>query len=82
MRAIAKHKRGVDKKEPHSELLVSECARQLETLNEAALHQIRNGSPNGLVVDYRQLPEVSEDGWRRCAIRSLREALQAGFFPL
>lgn len=35
------------------------CARQLESLNEVVLTQIAEGSPNGLAVEYRQLPEVS-----------------------
>lgn len=43
---------------PSPQMLVTACAKQLESLNEIALEQIENGSPNGLAVEYRQLPEV------------------------
>lgn len=43
---------------PPAEEMATECAKQLESLNQMALDQIRDGSPNGLVVEYRQLPEV------------------------
>lgn len=49
---------------PSGEVLATACAKQLESLNEIALKQIEGGSTNGLVVEYRQLPEVSMiDGW-------------------
>lgn len=60
VRAIAKHKRGASKSRRASpKALVNECSKQLESLNEIALNQIKDGSPNGIVVEYRQLPEVS-----------------------
>lgn len=43
---------------PTSEQLANACAKQLESLNEVVITQIQEGSPNGLVVEYRQLPEV------------------------
>ncbi|CAM9212422.1 unnamed protein product, partial [Hapterophycus canaliculatus] len=43
---------------PSGEVLATACAKQLESLNEIALKQIEDGSTNGLVVEYRQLPEV------------------------
>lgn len=46
------------KKAPSPDSLVTTCAKHLETLNEIALTQILEGSPNGLAVEYRQLPEV------------------------
>lgn len=49
---------GSKPKPPSPEVLVKACAQQLETLNEVALKQIEDGSPNGLAVEYRQLPEV------------------------
>lgn len=51
-------KGGGSRKAPSPESLVTTCARHLETLNEIALTQIVEGSPNGLAVEYRQLPEV------------------------
>ena len=49
---------GGKQRPPSPQVMVDTCAKQLETLNEVALHQIESGSPNGLVVEYRQLPEV------------------------
>lgn len=49
---------GGKQRQPSPQLMVDTCAKQLETLNEVALNQIESGSPNGLVVEYRQLPEV------------------------
>lgn len=61
MRAVAKPIGGSKaRKPPRPEELVYGCAKQLESLNQVALDQIRGGSPNGLVVEYRQLPEVRE----------------------
>ncbi|CAM9374267.1 unnamed protein product [Choristocarpus tenellus] len=37
------------------------CAKHLQSLNVLALHQIQGGSPNGLVVEYSQLPEALID---------------------
>ncbi|CAM9123949.1 unnamed protein product [Ectocarpus sp. 12 AP-2014] len=51
-------KGGGSRKSPSPESLVTTCAKHLETLNEIALTQIEEGSPNGLAVEYRQLPEV------------------------
>lgn len=49
---------GGKSKPPTPDRLVNACAKQLESLNEVALKQIQGGSPNGLAVEYRQLPEV------------------------
>eukprot|EP00903_Cladosiphon_okamuranus_P005729 g5686.t1 len=49
---------GSKPKPPSRETLATACAKQLESLNEVALKQIEGGSPNGLAVEYRQLPEV------------------------
>lgn len=49
---------GGKQRPPSPQVLVDGCAKQLETLNEVALQQIESGSPNGVVVEYRQLPEV------------------------
>ena len=49
---------GSKPKPPSPQTLVTACAKQLESLNEVALKQIEDGSPNGLAVEYRQLPEV------------------------
>lgn len=44
---------------PSPALLATSCATQLETLNEVVLKQFDEGTPNGLAVEYRQLPEVT-----------------------
>lgn len=58
VRGVTKPGSGRIRKVPQPEELVNGCAKQLESLNQVALDQIRDGSPNGLVVEYRQLPEV------------------------
>lgn len=59
VRAISRHKRSSKGRRPAPAVVVNECAKELESLNQVALDQIEAGSGNGLVVEYRQLPEVS-----------------------
>eukprot|EP00752_Nemacystus_decipiens_P003907 g3584.t1 len=58
VRGVKPKKTAGKSKAPSPEALVTACAKQLESLNEVALKQIEDGSPNGLAVEYRQLPEV------------------------